>query len=107
MLIASDKRRALITESVPAREPELTELVASLDVSDVELVLVEGFRHLPFSKIELHRPSLGKPLIFPQDSTVMAIASDAQVEAGDLTQLDINNPEQISVFITDWLQHQS
>ena len=107
VLIASDKRRALITESVPAREPELTELAASLDVSDVELVLVEGFRHLPFSKIELHRPSLGKPLIFPQDSTVMAIASDAQVEAGDLTQLDINNPEQISVFITDWLQHQS
>ena len=31
VLIASDKRRALITESVPAREPELSELVASIE----------------------------------------------------------------------------
>ena len=107
VLIASDKRRALITETVPAREPELTELVASLHVSDVDLVLVEGFRHLPFSKIELHRPALGKPLIYPEDSSIIAIAFDEPVDAVGLVQLDINNPEQISVFITDWLQHQS
>ena len=107
VLIASDKRRALITETVPAREPELTELVASLDVSDVDLVLVEGFRHLPFSKIELHRPALGKPLIYPRDSSIIAIAFDEPVDVRGLAQLDINNPKQISVFITDWLQHQS
>ena len=107
MLIASDKRRALITETVPAREPELTELVASLDASDVDLVLVEGFRHLPFSKIELHRPALGKPLIYPEDSSIIAIAFDEPVDVRGLAQLDINNPDQISVFITDWLQHQS
>ena len=104
VLIASDKRRALITESVPAREPELSDLVASIDVSDVELVLVEGFRHLPFSKIELHRPCLGKPLIFPEDNSIIAIATDIPVEVGDLTQLDINNPEQIATYIKSWLR---
>ena len=103
VLIASDRRRALIAESVPARDPELTELVDTIDVSDVDLILVEGFRHLPFSKIELHRPSLDKPLIFQEDSSIIAIATDEPVEAGELTQLDINNPGQIVAFITAWL----
>ena len=103
VLIASDRRRALITETVPATDPELAELVDTIDVSDVDLILVEGFRHLPFSKIELHRPSLGKPLIFPEDSSIMAIATDAPVEAGELTQLDINNPRQIVTYIKSWL----
>ena len=104
VLIASDKRRALVTETDPAREPELAELVALVDVSEVDLVLVEGFRHLPFNKIELHRPSLGKPLIFPEDTSIIAIATDSPVEAGELTQLDINNPEKIVTYIKSWLK---
>ena len=106
VLIASDKRRALVTETVPAREPELAELVALVDASEVDLVLVEGFRHLPFSKIELHRPSQGKPLIFPEDNSIIAIASDERVDAGELSQLNINDPGQIVSFITEWLTNQ-
>jgi molybdopterin-guanine dinucleotide biosynthesis protein MobB len=107
VLIASDKRRALITETRPAREPELAELVKSFDLTQVDLVMVEGFRHLQFNKIELHRLSLAKPLIFPEDSSIIAIASDKPVDAGDLVQLDINSPGQISIFITGWLKNQS
>ena len=76
VLVASDKRRALITEIEPAAEPELNELVNQLDLDSADLVLVEGFRHLPFPKIELHRPSLNKGLIFPGDASVIAVASD-------------------------------
>ena len=39
VLIASDKRRALIIETVPAREPGLTELVESIDLTQAEAVL--------------------------------------------------------------------
>ncbi len=43
------------------REPVLKELLARLDCSELDLVLVEGFRHLAFPKIELHRGTLHKP----------------------------------------------
>ena len=107
VLIASDNRRALITETVPAREPELAELVKSIDLTQVDLVMVEGFRHLQFNKIELHRSSLGTPLIFPEDGSIIAIASDEPVDAGDLVQLDINSPQQVTLFISDWLKNQA
>jgi len=40
------------------------------------LVLVEGFKAAAFPKIELHRPSLGKPLIHPSDPNIVAFACD-------------------------------
>jgi molybdopterin-guanine dinucleotide biosynthesis protein B len=40
-------------------------------------VLVESFRHAPFPKIELHRPALGKSLLYPRDASIVAIATDA------------------------------
>jgi molybdopterin-guanine dinucleotide biosynthesis protein B len=64
------------------------------------LILVEGFRHEAFAKIELHRPILGKPLLYPQDSNIIAIASDAALETPSrITLLDLNNPQLICNFI--------
>lgn len=103
MLIASDKRWALITESESVAEPKLEELINRLKLNEVDLVLVEGFRHLPFSKIELHRPSTGKDLIFTQDKNVIAVASDETLETGELPLLDINQPQLIAEFIYNWL----
>ena len=45
-------------------------------MSPVDLLLVEGFKHHPHPKIEVHRPSLGKPLLYPDDPWVVAVASD-------------------------------
>ena len=62
--------------------------------------LVEGFKHVPFDKIELHRPALGHPLLYPQDDTVIAIATDAPLQAPcPLPQLDLNEPGAIAEFI--------
>lgn len=103
VLVASDKRRALVREiNVPA-EPRLEELVNELDLDEVDLVLVEGFRHLPFPKIELHRPALQKDLIFPRDSSVIAVAADAEIDTGSLPLLDLNQAEAIVKFISNWM----
>lgn len=102
VLIASDYRRALITETPKGDEPELDELVSELNLDAVDLVLVEGFRHLAFPKIELHRPSTGKALIFPGDKNVIAIASDENIETDGLPLLDLNNTEVIADFVCDW-----
>lgn len=104
ILIASSYRRALITETPEGNEPTLEDLVASLNLEQVDLILVEGFRHLAFPKIELHRPSTGKDLIFPEDSNIIALASDGDIESSAITKLDINNPQEIADFILQWLQ---
>ena len=107
MLIASDKRCTLITEFEQSREQDLDSLVDRLDLDDIDLVLVEGFRHLPFPKIELHRSCTAKPLIFRDDDSVIAIASDEPMDTGGLPMLDINVPEEVMGFINRWLESQS
>jgi molybdopterin-guanine dinucleotide biosynthesis protein MobB len=101
VLIASDRRRALITEYETPCEPRLQELVEQIDIGACDLVLVEGFRHVPFNKIELHRPSLERPLLFPNDDSVIAVASDAPIDTGTLPLLDINDVGAIAKFIID------
>jgi len=103
VLLSSDKRSALITEYTGQREPGLPELIDKLDLDNIDLIMVEGFKHLPFSKIELHRPVMGKRLIFPGDSSVIAVASDRALETGELPLLNINEPEEVAGFINRWL----
>jgi molybdopterin-guanine dinucleotide biosynthesis protein MobB len=106
MLIASDKRCALMTEFDETKDQDLNSLLARLDLNAVDLVLVEGFRHLSFPKIELHRPSIGKPLIFPNDDSVIAIATDDFIDTGSLPMLNINVAEEVMGFINRWLESQ-
>lgn len=102
MLIASQYRIAQITELENRTDaPPLDELLQHLDSATLDIVLVEGYRHEAFPKIELHRPSLNKPLIFPTDSSVIAIAVDETITCptSNLPLLDLNNPNMIADFI--------
>jgi molybdopterin-guanine dinucleotide biosynthesis protein MobB len=103
VLVASDRRRALVREMDKPAEPLLEELLNELDLDEADLVLVEGFRHLAFPKIELHRPALQKDLIFSRDSSVIAVAADAEIDTGALPLLDLNQPEAIVQFINNWM----
>ena len=102
-LIASRKRMALITEFEEGRdEPSLDEALSGLDMEAIDIILVEGFKHENYPKIELHRPDMNRPLLFPDDSNILAVASDAPVhENKQLPKLNLNNPEQIVRFILD------
>ncbi len=104
MLVASRRMWALLVDTPGLDEPQIDELVRKLDLERIDLVLIEGFKLGRFPKIELHRPSLGKPLIFPNDGTVIAVASDAPVTVPDhLPLLDINDLPQITQFICEYL----
>ena len=105
VLVSSEKRSALITEYEIQVEPKLIELIYKLDLKNTDLILVEGYRHLPFPKIELHWPKLGKPLIFPDDDAVIAIASDENIDTGGLPLLNLNVTEEIAGFINRWLNN--
>ncbi|HID98738.1 MAG TPA: molybdopterin-guanine dinucleotide biosynthesis protein B [Thiotrichaceae bacterium] len=103
MLVASRKRWALMVEMEEEfEEPNLEELLSHLEQEKLDLILVEGFKHERFPKIEVHRPSLERPFIFPEDKAVIAIASDEPLAiTTDLPRLDMNQPEQIVVFIEE------
>lgn len=107
VLLASDKRSALLTEYDSRSEPELKQLVGQLDLKNLDLVLVEGFRHLPFAKIELHRPATEKPLLFTKDPSIIAVACDEDIETGDLPLLNLNTVEEVAGFINRWLDSQA
>ncbi len=103
MLIASSQRQALMTENATPREPCLDELITRLDLDNIDLVLVEGFKQVPFPKIELHRQALGKTLLYPEDSNIIAVASDHPADCRERPSLDINDSAAIAAFIVDWL----
>tara|TARA_R110002167_G_scaffold120730_3_gene298735 strand:- start:2740 stop:3354 length:615 start_codon:yes stop_codon:yes gene_type:complete len=104
MLIASGHRWALMTETPDAEEePSLNDLINRLDLRTIDLVLVEGFRHLPFPKIELARPCLGKVPLHLYDPHIIAVATDQRgTGSPHLPELDLNNPEEIADFVADF-----
>jgi molybdopterin-guanine dinucleotide biosynthesis protein B len=100
VMLVSTHRRAIITEINSAQQPRLDDQLKLFDQSELDLILVEGFKAEQFPKIELHRPSLNKPLLYPNDPDIIAIASDFMLETPDyLAQLDLNQPEMIAAFI--------
>jgi molybdopterin-guanine dinucleotide biosynthesis protein MobB len=104
MLIASRRRMALITEfDEDHAEPSLGEALEGLNMQSLDLILVEGFKHESYQKIELHRPELKKSLMFPDDPNIIAIASDAPIieNKNILPKLNLNKPQQIAQFIID------
>jgi len=105
MLICSRHRFALMTDLEEDQEPVLGEYLDRLDADAADLVLVEGFKAESFPKIELHRPSLGKDLIFPNDEHIIAIATDAPdaIET-ELPLLPLNQPQLIAEFIMNWIE---
>ena len=79
VMVASSRRFALMHELREAPEPTLDELVARM--APVDLLLVEGFKREPHPKLEVHRPSVGKPFLYPDDPHIVAIASDVALVA--------------------------
>ena len=103
MLVASAKRWALVHESPGrTRDPVLAELLPPLSLEELDLVLVEGFKHESLPKIELYRPSLGKPYLFPKVPGIIALATDlAPREDIEIPVLDLNKIDEIAEFIME------
>lgn len=99
VVIASAHRFALIRELRGAPEPSLDALIARM--SPVDLVLVEGWKTDPYPKIEVYRPSLGKPFLHPGDSYFVAVASDEPLKGLALPSLPLEDPQRIARFILD------
>ena len=97
VMVSSQHRWALMHELRGAPEPSFDELVRRM--TPVDLLLVEGFKRHPHPKIEVYRPSLGKPLLHPEDPFVVAIASDETLPELPLPWLPLSDAGAIADFI--------
>jgi molybdopterin-guanine dinucleotide biosynthesis protein B len=99
VLVSSVNRWALVHEHRGAPETALDELMSRM--TPVDLVLIEGFKSEAHDKLEVHRPSVGKPLLCATDPRVVAVASNEPMPPLRLPKLDLDNVPQIADFILD------
>jgi len=97
VMVTSQHRWALMHELRGAPEPSFEDLVRQM--SPVDLLLVEGFKRHPFPKIEVYRPSLGKPPLYPEDAFVVAVASDERLPELRLPCLPLSDAPAIAHFV--------
>ena len=104
VMIASPYRVAILRELRGAEEPSLAEHLARLAPAD--LTLVEGYKWEALPKLEVFRPVLGKPALYPQDADIAVVVSDIPrpPDAGQgVAWLDLNAPDQVLAWLRDFL----
>jgi molybdopterin-guanine dinucleotide biosynthesis protein B len=93
VLVGAASRWALVHELRGEAEPSLGALLRRL--SPVDLVLVEGYKRERHPKLEVHRATIGKPLLHPEDPAIVAIASDAPLPAARVPVVDLDDVDGI------------
>ena len=93
VMLVGDRRFALLHEYGEVPEPD--PLALARHMGRVDIILFEGFRGAPIPMIEVHRPSLGLPMLWPTCPTVVAIAADEPLVC-PLPVLDLAVPQQIA-----------
>ena len=96
VLVAAPGRWALMHEA-PGADWQLPDLLARM--ATVDLVLVEGFRQHGFAKLEVHRPALGKPPLWPDWPGIRAVAADAALVECDRRVLPLGEPGIVATWI--------
>ena len=96
-------RRWVLVSELDQSQPDLSfkDAMVNIDPARIDLILVEGFKHENHPKIELHREACGKPYLYPEDSTIIALATDQcqHKPQRDIVLLNLNDVGQISAFV--------
>lgn len=104
VMVVSPHRWGLFVET--AQSPDLTAQLARM--APVDLVLIEGQKHLQIPKIEVWRPALGRTPRYGEDPCVIAVATDAMEDlagACSLPVLNLDAVESVADFVlAQWRQ---
>ena len=102
VMISSGKRWAIMHELRGAPELSLAEALDRL--SPCDLVLIEGYKREALPKLEIWRSAVGKPLLFPEDEHIIALATDDPLPADAtdaLTALTVREANFVRVGLAD------
>jgi len=101
VVVASDRRLALIREFEQPAELSVHQLIAEL-YDGVDWILVEGFKQSDLLKIEVWRAASGRPVRYPHDDFIAAVATDSPEQLPEPTRLDVLDLNDIEA-VADWL----
>jgi len=102
-VVASSNRLALMREFEQPATLTVHHLIAEL-YEGVDWVLVEGFKNSDLLKVEVWRAESGKPVRYPDDDFVVAIATDSPAQLPEATLrpvLDLNVPDAVAQWLVD------
>ena len=107
VVVASDRRLALMREYEQPAPPTVHHLIAEL-YEGVDWVLVEGFKQSNLQKVEVWRAPdadyAGQRAMYADDDFIVAIATDAPHSLPHATQrpvLDLNDPSAVARWLMD------
>ena len=103
MIISSKERFALIQENDQNDEKslfEMLEIFSKHPINKCDIIIVEGYKNEAIPKLEVHRPVVGKPLLFQDDKNIFAIALEGYLET-TIPSFDLNNINSITDFLID------
>lgn len=99
VLVSSARRYAVMHELRGEGELTLGQAVARL--APCSLVLIEGYKTHPIPKLEIWRPSVGKPVLHGDDPHILAVATDAPdvLAGGSLPVFALSAVDEIATFV--------
>ncbi|HEX6101982.1 MAG TPA: molybdopterin-guanine dinucleotide biosynthesis protein B [Alphaproteobacteria bacterium] len=97
VLVSSGRRWALMHENRDGKEPGPEELMRHM--TQVDLLLIEGYKREGHEKLEVWRSATGKPLLARDDRSILAVASDGPVPGLSIPVIDLNDVPAIADFI--------
>jgi molybdopterin-guanine dinucleotide biosynthesis protein B len=99
VLVSSQSRWVVMHELRGAPEPTLDDQVRR--ISPCDLLLIEGYKHYPMPKLEVWRSENGKPFLHPEDTHIVALATDVPPKAGP-RRFDLNDHDGIADFVLEF-----
>ena len=100
-LLASRHRWALQAENADSKaDPDLGEMLGRFERDRLDLILVEGFKHARYDKIEVYRAVLGQPALYPADPDIVAVATNDPLPRSPHPEvLPLGDPDVIAEYI--------
>jgi molybdopterin-guanine dinucleotide biosynthesis protein B len=98
VMVASDLRWALMHELCDTPEETLEALL--MRMAPVDLLLIEGWKLHPNPRMEVYRKANGKPLLYPDNDHIIAIASDSPLDT-TLPRFGIDDYDRIAQFVLE------
>jgi molybdopterin-guanine dinucleotide biosynthesis protein MobB len=104
VMVASEKRWGLLAENRNSSAyPDLEYLIAQMDQSSIDLLLVEGLKESDLPKIEVSLEDGGDNLLCHHRADIIAVATRAKIDGLPVPRLDIDDVDSVTRFVLQWL----
>ena len=97
VLVSSRVRYAVMHELKGAPELTLRQILDKLSPAD--LVVIEGYKRDAHPKLEVYRAANGKTLLYPDDPSIVAVASDVALPTATIPTVGLDDADAVADIV--------